>query len=198
MAADLAATAHLVWEASAGLFSLILVFSVIIALVPAATLWVGKLLIDAVALAVRGGFATPAAAGWGQPAGSECWPAALCGLTADEERMLRLIASAQQGEGEMASAHLTWLVRRECQDGVMEAVDASGSANGGRRDIAPGPQLYAVTRRDPGPYECPRMYLSPDLKDFSGCWSLADGHWPEWWSRPSRHWPGTETKARHR
>src|SRR4051794_259928 len=62
MAADLAATAHLVWEASAGLFSLILVFSVIIALVPAATLWVGKLLIDAVALAVRGGFPTPTAA----------------------------------------------------------------------------------------------------------------------------------------
>jgi ATP-binding cassette subfamily B protein len=62
MVSDLAATARLVWEASAGLFSLILVFSVILALVPAATLWVGKLLLDAVALAVRGGFPTPEAA----------------------------------------------------------------------------------------------------------------------------------------
>jgi ATP-binding cassette subfamily B protein len=59
MVSDLAATARLVWEASSGLFSLILVFSVILALVPAATLWVGKLLLDAVALAVRGGFPTP-------------------------------------------------------------------------------------------------------------------------------------------
>ena len=56
LAADLAATARLVWEASPRLFSLILVLSAILALVPAATLWVGKLLIDAVALAVRSGF----------------------------------------------------------------------------------------------------------------------------------------------
>jgi ATP-binding cassette subfamily B protein len=59
MVSDLAATARLVWEASSGLFSLILVFSIVLALVPAATLWVGKLLLDAVALAVRGGFASP-------------------------------------------------------------------------------------------------------------------------------------------
>ena len=58
MAADLAATARLVWDASPGLFSVILFLSVILALVPAATLWVGKLLIDAVALAIRGGFAS--------------------------------------------------------------------------------------------------------------------------------------------
>jgi len=58
MAADLAATARLVWDASPRLFSLILLLSLILALVPAATLWVGKLLIDAVALAIRGGFAS--------------------------------------------------------------------------------------------------------------------------------------------
>jgi ATP-binding cassette subfamily B protein len=59
---DLTATARLVWEASPGLFSLILVLSLALALVPAATLWVGKLLLDEVALAVRGGFASPALA----------------------------------------------------------------------------------------------------------------------------------------
>ncbi len=55
MLADLRATAGLVWSASAGLFSLILVLSVVLALVPAATLWVGKLLIDEVARAIAGG-----------------------------------------------------------------------------------------------------------------------------------------------
>jgi ATP-binding cassette subfamily B protein len=62
MFADLAATAGLVWEASPGLFSLILFLSLLLALVPAATLWVGKLLIDAVALAIRGGFPNQQAA----------------------------------------------------------------------------------------------------------------------------------------
>src|SRR4026208_2646972 len=47
MLADLAATARLVWSASPGLFSLILGLSTLLALVPAATLWVGKLLGDA-------------------------------------------------------------------------------------------------------------------------------------------------------
>lgn len=56
MLIDLGATARLVWDASAGLFVLILVISLVLALVPAATLWVGKLLLDDVALAVRGGF----------------------------------------------------------------------------------------------------------------------------------------------
>jgi ATP-binding cassette, subfamily B, bacterial len=56
MFADLAATARLVWETSPGLFSLILFLSLILALVPAAALWVSKLLIDAVAQAIRGGF----------------------------------------------------------------------------------------------------------------------------------------------
>ena len=54
MLADLAATAHLVWSASPGLLLLILVLSVVLALVPAATLWVGKLLLDEVARAVAG------------------------------------------------------------------------------------------------------------------------------------------------
>jgi ATP-binding cassette subfamily B protein len=58
--ADLLATARLVWSASPRLFSLILVLSVVLALVPAATLWVGKLLLDDVARAITGGFATPA------------------------------------------------------------------------------------------------------------------------------------------
>ena len=59
MAADLAATARLVWDTNGGLFAIILCLSVVLALVPAATLWVSKLLLDAVALAVRGGFPTP-------------------------------------------------------------------------------------------------------------------------------------------
>src|SRR6185437_3231196 len=46
-------------------------------------------------------------------------PPHCAGLTADEERMLRLIAAAQAGEREVASAHLTGLVRRECQGEVM-------------------------------------------------------------------------------
>ena len=56
MLADLAATARLVWSASPGLLSLILVLSIVLALVPAATLWVGKLLLDEVARAIAGGF----------------------------------------------------------------------------------------------------------------------------------------------
>jgi ATP-binding cassette subfamily B protein len=59
MLADLAATAGLVWAASPGLTSLILILSIVLALVPAATLWVGKLLLDEVALAVRGGLQSP-------------------------------------------------------------------------------------------------------------------------------------------
>ena len=59
MRADLAATARLVWEASPGLFSLILFLSVLLALVPAALLWVSKLLLDEVTLAIRGGFQSP-------------------------------------------------------------------------------------------------------------------------------------------
>ena len=59
MLSDLAATARLVWAASPGLTSLILILSVVLALVPAATLWVGKLLLDEVALAVRGGLQGP-------------------------------------------------------------------------------------------------------------------------------------------
>lgn len=50
------------------------------------------------------------------------------GLTSDEERMLRLIASAQRGEGDLAGAHLTWLVRRECHGSVMVAVEGLAGA----------------------------------------------------------------------
>ncbi len=57
LTADLIATVRLVWSASAGLLSLILVLGILLALVPAATLWVGKLLLDEVARAVTGGFA---------------------------------------------------------------------------------------------------------------------------------------------
>jgi ATP-binding cassette subfamily B protein len=56
MIADLLATARLVWSASPGLLSLILVISVLLALVPATTLWVGKLLLDEVARAIAGEF----------------------------------------------------------------------------------------------------------------------------------------------
>ena len=56
MLADLSATTRLVWSASPGLLSLILVLSIILALVPAATLWVGKLLLDEVARAIAGEF----------------------------------------------------------------------------------------------------------------------------------------------
>ena len=52
MVADLLATARLVWSASPRLLSLILVLSILLALVPAATLWVGKLLLDEVARAI--------------------------------------------------------------------------------------------------------------------------------------------------
>ena len=54
MVSDLSATVHLVWSASPWLLSLILCLSVLLALVPAATLWVGKLLLDEVARAVTG------------------------------------------------------------------------------------------------------------------------------------------------
>jgi ATP-binding cassette subfamily B protein len=57
LTADLIATVRLVWSASPGLLSLILVLGILLALVPAATLWVGKLLLDEVARAVTGGFA---------------------------------------------------------------------------------------------------------------------------------------------
>src|SRR5688500_3562142 len=58
MFADLLATTRLVWSASPGLLSLILVISILLALVPAATLWVGKLLLDEVARAIAGEFQT--------------------------------------------------------------------------------------------------------------------------------------------
>jgi len=68
-------------------------------------------------------------------------PAHCAGRTSDEERMLRLIAAAQTGEGEMASAHLTWLVRRECQDGG----HAGGGKTGGSSDGGGGPPVRTCT-----------------------------------------------------
>lgn len=62
MVADLLATARLVWSASRRLVALIILLSVVLALVPAATLWVGKLLIDAVARAIAGEFQSAEAA----------------------------------------------------------------------------------------------------------------------------------------
>ena len=56
MLADLLQTATLVWSASPRLLSLILSLSILLALVPAATLWVGKLLLDEVARRISGGF----------------------------------------------------------------------------------------------------------------------------------------------
>jgi ATP-binding cassette, subfamily B, bacterial len=54
MAADLASTIRLVWQASPGFLSLIVFLGILLALVPAATLWVGKLLLDEVAQAISG------------------------------------------------------------------------------------------------------------------------------------------------
>ena len=54
MLGDLAATFWLVWQASPTLTFFIVVLSGTLALVPAATLWVGKLLLDEVARAVGG------------------------------------------------------------------------------------------------------------------------------------------------
>ena len=62
LAADLTATVRLVWSASPGLLALIFFLSILLALVPAATLWVGKLLLDEVARAVTGGFPSADAA----------------------------------------------------------------------------------------------------------------------------------------
>ena len=45
------------------------------------------------------------------------------GLTADEERMLRLIAAAQNGDDVLLWAHLAWLARREYQDDVRLAAN---------------------------------------------------------------------------
>ncbi len=54
MIADLLSTLRLVWDASALHSSIILVSSLLTAFAPAATLWIGKLLLDAVALATQG------------------------------------------------------------------------------------------------------------------------------------------------
>ncbi|MEO8301337.1 MAG: hypothetical protein ABI608_06070 [Rhizomicrobium sp.] len=50
------------------------------------------------------------------------------GLTADEERMLRLIAAAQTGDAVLLWAHLAWLARREYQDDVRLAANRLADA----------------------------------------------------------------------
>jgi len=50
------------------------------------------------------------------------------GLTADEERMLRLIAAAQSGDGVLLWAHLAWLARRDYQDDVRLAANRLADA----------------------------------------------------------------------
>ena len=50
------------------------------------------------------------------------------GLTADEERMLRLIAAAQSGDAVLLWAHLAWLARREYQDDVRLAANRLADA----------------------------------------------------------------------
>ena len=62
LAADLRATIRLAASANAALLSLILALSILLALVPAATLWVGKLLLDEVARAITGEFQSADAA----------------------------------------------------------------------------------------------------------------------------------------
>jgi ATP-binding cassette subfamily B protein len=57
-ARDLRTTLGLVWATDPRRTALIAVLSVLQAGVPAVTLWIGKLLLDAVALAITGGFAT--------------------------------------------------------------------------------------------------------------------------------------------
>ena len=50
------------------------------------------------------------------------------GVTADEERMLRLIAAAQTQDGVLLWAHLAWLARRERQDDVRLAASRLADA----------------------------------------------------------------------
>ena len=50
------------------------------------------------------------------------------GITADEERMLRLIAAAQTQDAVLLWAHLAWLARREYQDDVRLAANRLADA----------------------------------------------------------------------
>ena len=50
------------------------------------------------------------------------------GITADEERMLRLIAAAQTGDAVLLWAHLAWLARREYQDDLRLAANRLADA----------------------------------------------------------------------
>src|SRR5687767_7374386 len=59
MARDLVATVRLVWSADPWHTGLLIATSAISGAIPAATLWVGKLMLDAVAAAVAGQYATP-------------------------------------------------------------------------------------------------------------------------------------------
>ncbi len=62
MLRDLRATVGLVWQAGRGPTTLIAILSVVQALLPAASLWISKLLLDAVAQAITGALGSPAEA----------------------------------------------------------------------------------------------------------------------------------------
>src|SRR5215216_3809941 len=55
-------------------------------------------------------------------------PPYCAGITADEERMLRLIAAAQTQDAVLLWAHLAWLAKREYQDDVRLAVNKLAEA----------------------------------------------------------------------
>ena len=69
------------------------------------------------------------------------------GLTADEERMLRLIAAAQTGDAMLLWAHLAWLSRREYQDDVRLAANRLADALTEAGVILPPVRASAPARR---------------------------------------------------
>jgi hypothetical protein len=80
------------------------------------------------------------------------------GLTADEERMLRLIAAAQIGNEVLLWAHLAWLARREYQEDVRlaagnlaEALTEAGVTLPAARAAAPSKTAFLEVVYTAGP-----------------------------------------------
>jgi len=77
------------------------------------------------------------------------------GVTSDEEQMLCLVAAAQEDDRALVAAHLVWMVRREQQESVTQAVNrlaalltVSGVALPTVRTGAPaGPALLEIVRQ---------------------------------------------------
>lgn len=69
------------------------------------------------------------------------------GITADEERMLRLIAAAQTGDSVLLWAHLAWLARREYQDDVRLAANRLADVLSEAGVILPPVRASAPARR---------------------------------------------------